>query len=155
MVVGGEGMDHTTVNFLKERENVMFDRTWARLQLCTHNTLKESLLSTATMCICLHPRITRWAGLFNSARTWPALYSMLGAQQMFAPGGPVPRKPAWTKITPTLDYTSILCLVVQVGQVTCLTSSGHWLTLWTLQLSSWRELDTRGVQSAVVGNVKS
>ena len=96
------------------------------------------------MCTCLLPRKPSWGGLFTSARTWPVHYSMLGAQQMYAPGGPAPRRPAWTKTTPTLVSISILCLVVQVGQVTCHTSGGHLLTLWTLQWSSWREQDTRG-----------
>ena len=107
------------------------------------------------MCTCLLPRKPSWGGLFTSARTWPVHYSMLGAQQMYAPGGPAPRRPAWTKTTPTLAFTSILCLVVQVGQVTCHTSGGHLLTLWTLQWSSWREQDTRGEQSVGVMNVKN
>ena len=53
----------------------------------------------------------------------------------------------------TLVYTSISCLAVQVEQVTYHTSGGHYLTMWTIQWSSWRELGTRGVPSVVVKNV--
>ena len=133
----------------------MYAHTWPKLQLCIHSISKESLRSTASTFTCLLPRKLSWGGLFTSARTWPVHYSMLGAQQMYAPGGPAPRRPAWTKTTLTLVSISILCLVVQVGQVTCHTSGGHLLTLWTLQWSSWREQDTRGEQSVGVMNVKN
>jgi hypothetical protein len=79
------------------------------------------------------PAKTSFGSLCTSAKTWHVHSNMLGAQHMLVPGGPVLKRPAWTK---TITHWSIQAF-------------HEWLSRW----SSWSELGTRGVPSVVVRNV--